>query len=76
VSVIGLPKVKVFSPPTPPSLKPAIVAEARSAPVGTGVAPVVARIDIVMLGLTAVHPAQNSSTSIRLSRPVTVGVNV
>ena len=76
VSVTGVRKVKVFRPPAPPSLKPGIVAEARSGPVGTGVAPVVFRIESARVGLAAVQPEQNSSTSTRLSCPVTVGVNV
>ncbi len=76
VSVTGLEKVIVFGPPAPPSLKPGSVAEARSAPVGTGVAPVVARMESVTFGLFAVHDAQKSSTSTRLSCPVTVGVTV
>ena len=76
VSVTGLSNVNVCSPPAPPSLKPGIVAVARSEPVGTGVVPVVARIDRVMVGPVVVHPEQNSSTSTRLSWPLTVGVNV
>ena len=68
--------MNVFRPPAPPSLKPGRVAAPRSPPVGTGVAPVVFRIDNVTLGVFAVHDAQNSSTSIRLSWPLTVGVNV
>src|SRR6185436_8401695 len=44
--------------------------------VGTGVAPVVALREIVMLGFVPLQPEQKNSTSIRLSLPVTVGVNV
>ena len=58
VSVTGLANVKVLRPPAPPSLKPGNVAVARSAPVGTGVAPVVARIESVMFGLFAVQQAE------------------
>ena len=47
----GVANVTVFRPPAPPSLKPASVAVARSAPVGTGVAPVVALMEKVMFGL-------------------------
>ena len=76
VSVIGLANVNVFRPPAAPSLNPSSVAVARSAPVGTGVAPVVFRIDRVMLGFAPLHAEQNSSTSTRFSWPVTVGVKV
>src|SRR4029453_3081458 len=72
---MGAAKVKVFRPPAPPSLKPGSVAVARSAPVGTGVAPVVFRIERVTSGLFRVQ-RQKSSKSTRLSWPVTVGVNV
>ena len=53
VTVSGVAKVNVLQPPAPPSLKPGIVAVARSAPVGTGVVPVVARIESVMFGRRA-----------------------
>src|SRR5690242_8063126 len=69
-------KSAVLKPPPPPSLKPAIVAVARSAPVGTGVAPVVALIETVMFGELAVQLAQKSSKSTRFNVPVTAGVNV
>src|SRR3954453_9604443 len=72
----GVATVTVFRPPTPPSLKPVSVADARSAPVGTGVAPVVLRSEIVMFGFAPLHVEQKRSTSIRFSCPVTVGVNV
>ena len=42
---------------------------------GTGVAPVVFRIESVTFGLFTEH-RQKSSTSTRFSWPVTVGVNV
>ena len=68
----GAPKVAVFRPPAPPSLKPGIVAVARSAPVG--VPPLVARIETVMFGLVAVQAEQNSSMSARVSWPLMAGV--
>src|SRR6516165_6266933 len=68
--------MNVFSPPAPSSLKPGNVDVARSLPVGTGVAPVVARIESVTFGLFVVQLRQKSSTSTSLSLPETVGVNV
>src|SRR3954471_9609784 len=76
VSVTGDGKVNVFRPPAAASLKPASVDVARSAPVGTGVVPVVFRIDSVMFGFAPLQPEQKSSTSTRLSWPETVGVKV
>ena len=57
-------------------MKPAIVAVARSAPVGTGVAPVVARIETVRFGNVPVQPLQKRSRSTCVSWPVTPAVNV
>src|SRR5689334_4850206 len=74
VTVIGEPKVAVLRPPAPPSLKPAIVAVARSAPVGAP--PLVARMETVMFGLVAVQPEQKSSMSARVSWPLMAAVKV
>ena len=51
-----------------------IVAEARSAPVGRP--PLVARSERVRLGVVPVQPLQNRLMSVRVSWPVTAGVNV
>jgi len=52
------------------------VAVARSAPVGTGVTPVVALIETVMFGVVPVQPLQKKSRSILVAWPVTAGVKV
>src|SRR5262245_39849426 len=76
VTVSGEAKVTVLSPPAPPSLNPARVVEARSAPVGTGVTPVVARMETVMFGFAPEQPEQKSSMSARVSWPLMAGVKV
>src|SRR3954471_12853626 len=57
-----------------PLEKPAIVPEARSAPVGTP--PAVARSDIVRFGVVPTHDEQKSSTEAWVSWPVLLGVKV
>ena len=75
VSVGGTAK---FAEKNPPEglLKPAIVAVARSTPVGTGVAPVVARIETVMFGVVPVQPEQKRLRSTCVSWPATPAVKV
>jgi hypothetical protein len=60
--------------PEAPLLKPVIVAEARSAPVGK--LPLVALSESVRFGVVPVHPEQNRLMSALVNWPVTPAVNV
>ena len=69
VTIVGVVNVAVKKPPEPLE-KPGIVAVARSGPVGSGVVPVVARIETVKFGVVPVHALQKRSRSTRVSKPL------
>src|SRR5712671_1331090 len=75
VSVGGLLKFAVKKPAAPLE-KPAMVATARSAPVGTAGLPLVALIETVMFGIVPVQALQKRSTSALVNWPLTSGVKV
>ena len=63
------------SPPAP-LLNPVMVAVAKSGPVGTGVAPTVARMETVMSGVVPVQPLQKRPMSALNSSPLTEDVKL